>query len=300
MPKYKAKIERFFRTLKQSFFQTLPGGTSSDPRRNEAFGAQEGARLTLEELRERTFKWVLDVYHYRQHGGLGGRRPIDLWTEGLRKRGGLPLPPPEEKLLPLFGDVVPRCLSDKGIEFEGLFYNDGEDGHVRRIRNQKTAVDKHRIRVDPHDIRNLWVEDPEQRQWVKIPCLTEEDITITHPSGARVGASLYQWQQATELAKARANAEAQVGFPDLVRALRDLFDDTIAVANRPRARRAAQRLRASAKHPYAVPASANSASPAPLPEPDVPLETPSPAPDADELDALSRQYEAAFKLTPNA
>lgn len=296
MPKYKAKIERFFRTLKQSFFQTLPGGTSSDPRRNEAFGAEHGARLTLEELRERTFKWVLDVYHYRQHDGLGSRRPVDLWMEGLRSRGGLPLPPPEEKLLPLFGEVVSRSLSDKGVEFEGLFYNDGEDGHIRRLRNQRAAVPKHRIRVDPHDIRNLWVEDPEQRQWVKIPCLNEETITVTHPSGARVGVSLHQWRQAAELAKSRATAEAQLRFPELVRALRDLFDDTIAVANRPRARRGAQRIRKSADRPYEVPASVMAVSPAPPSESDAPLETPSPPPDTDMLDALSKQYEAAFKL----
>ena len=65
----RGKIERFFRTLQESFLPQLRFEPATD----------------LEELNRRLWHWIENVYHRRAHAALGGKTPLERFS-GVRLR----------------------------------------------------------------------------------------------------------------------------------------------------------------------------------------------------------------------
>ena len=72
-PQGRGKIERFFRSLRQQFLANL------DPQRT----------LSLEDLNQRLWVWIEQVYHRSEHSGLG-TTPLLRWQRDIEHIRQLP------------------------------------------------------------------------------------------------------------------------------------------------------------------------------------------------------------------
>ena len=100
----RGKIERFFRTVRESFLVDLAADTS----------------LTLESLNEHFSFWLREAYHHRHHAGIDSR-PLDRYqisvTQFPRKRAS------EERLAEFFMNRLERKVkNDSTISINGIIY----------------------------------------------------------------------------------------------------------------------------------------------------------------------------------
>jgi transposase InsO family protein len=116
-PQGRGKIERFFRSLREQFLTNL------DPQRT----------LLLEELNQRLWVWVEQVYHRSEHGGLG-TTPLLRWQRDIESVRQLP---PATDLRRLFFYRLNRLVRrDSTFKLRGQFYEapsslEGETVEVR-------------------------------------------------------------------------------------------------------------------------------------------------------------------------
>jgi putative transposase len=102
-PEARGKIERWFRSVREQFLANL------DPRRT----------LSLQELNQRLWAWIEQVYHLCQHGGLG-TTPLLRWQRDIEHIRQLP---PSTDLRRLFFYRVARLVRrDSTFLLRGHFY----------------------------------------------------------------------------------------------------------------------------------------------------------------------------------
>src|SRR5215472_14316941 len=102
-PQGRGKIERFFRSLREQFLANL------DPQRT----------LLLEELNQRLWVWVEQVYHRSEHDNLG-TTPLLRWQRDIESVRQLP---PATDLRRLFFHRLKRLVRrDSTFKLRGLFY----------------------------------------------------------------------------------------------------------------------------------------------------------------------------------
>ncbi|MEK4122330.1 Mu transposase C-terminal domain-containing protein [Lysinibacillus sp. FSL K6-0102] len=137
IPRGRGKIERFFLTVNQLFLQDLPGYLGNQT---------TSSLLTLNELNEKLFNFIIYNYHHRVHGTTK-KEPIQAWNN----YGFLPnMPESMESLdLLLLNVAKPRKVHSDGIHFQGLRYIDTNlAAYVG-----ETVI----IRYDPRDIAEIRV-----------------------------------------------------------------------------------------------------------------------------------------------
>ena len=116
-PQGRGKIERFFRSLREQFLANL------DPHRT----------LSLEDLNQRLWVWIEQVYHRAEHGGLG-TTPLLRWQRDIEHVRQLP---PATDLRRLFFYRLNRLVRrDSTFKQRGQFYEapsqlEGETIEVR-------------------------------------------------------------------------------------------------------------------------------------------------------------------------
>ena len=128
-PQGRAKIERWFGTVRRSFLKRI-----------------DSNRLpSLEELNRLLFAWVEGEYHIEPHRGLDGQRPLDRWigsSEGVR-----PLPR-EVDLDDLFLNELERRVGKDGVfTLNGKSFEAGPLFIGQRIK----------VRFDPFNLRRVFV-----------------------------------------------------------------------------------------------------------------------------------------------
>jgi putative transposase len=114
-PRGRGRIERFFGTLNQMLLSDLPGYTPSK-------GSERGKpQLTLPAFETQFLKFLLDLYHVREHGDTK-MPPQARWEAG----GFLPQMPESLEQLDLLLLTVPkgRKVRSDGIWFLGMRYID--------------------------------------------------------------------------------------------------------------------------------------------------------------------------------
>lgn len=122
-PRYKGTVERFQKTINHGFVQTLPGTNFSSPKERGDYDSEAHAILTLEELRELLYKWIVEVYSQDYHRGIQAA-PLQRWRE-LEKIQAPVLPRHPEVLDVVTRPLEQRTLSAKGIEINSQFYQCG-------------------------------------------------------------------------------------------------------------------------------------------------------------------------------
>ncbi|MEJ0050136.1 MAG: hypothetical protein WDN02_02780 [Methylovirgula sp.] len=205
----KGKIERWFRSLEERIFHTIPGTTFSNVVARGDYDSEEAAVMTLVQARWITAKWIVDVYHQKQHSKTG-EAPADRWKRGILACGEK-LPPPKGLLVPLTGMVIPATLSREGIKFKGLVWNSNAFSLLRtRIGTDANVL----ARIDPLDLQHAHVQDSEKRGWI------EGDLVT---SCVEAGLTLHQYEVIRKRARELREPDED-RLESLSRARREIFD----------------------------------------------------------------------------
>jgi putative transposase len=121
----KGKIERFFRTLQESFFAELSFEPAAD----------------LELLNRRLWSWIENVYHRRNHAALEGKTPLERFC-GVRLRA---LP---ENWQALFYERISRRVRlDATVSLEGKLWEVPVHLRGRQVELRRDPFDPGRIEV---------------------------------------------------------------------------------------------------------------------------------------------------------
>lgn len=128
-PQGRAKLERFFGTVRRSFLKRVDCSRL----------------LSIDDLNRLLFAFVEGEYHVQPHRGIGGETPIDRW---VKQSGGIrPLPPALDLDLLFLEETTRRVRKDGTILLHGKVFEPGP-----LLIGQKVTV-----RFDLFDLRQLRV-----------------------------------------------------------------------------------------------------------------------------------------------
>lgn len=177
MPTAKAKLERWFGTLKTRL-RTIPG-TLIDPKRAVELDYDPVAEacLTLPQLRKIIARFVAE-YNSTPQKSLDGRSPAEVWAAHARRRA-LPVFEDRARLARIIGRTATALLTRNGIEKFRLRWRDavkcgrlldnmaGTDKAYER--NSGDLVVEVRIRWNPGNLDAIQVFDEVDREWIELP-----------------------------------------------------------------------------------------------------------------------------------
>lgn len=166
-PWYKGAVERFIGTLNRRLIHKLPGTTWSNPVERGDYPSEKLASLTLHELRQLVFRWVVVDYHNTRHHELG-ETPLQCWTRLVDEH---PVPPlPQSLSLEIeTGLAFVRTIHDSRIGVKGLLYHHPYLIHLQQKLPGKPKV---MLRIDPEDVTQAYIYDPLNKALIKLECLT--------------------------------------------------------------------------------------------------------------------------------
>ncbi|MEQ6334726.1 Mu transposase C-terminal domain-containing protein [Sphingobium sp. MK2] len=201
MPWLKGAIERVFQTIGVQVFSHEEGTTLS--RTLDLYDPVARARLSLEEVRQRILKWIVDDYHHHVHDTLRCT-PYERWRELTELYPVRPVPD-FDHIVRLTGETFFRRISNIGIQYEGLLYADR--GKLEPLLARRGGLEKDwEIRYDPYDLGEIWLLDDDRGEWLMIPCV---DQSVSR------GISKYQHKIHRALARRSLPKDAPVTIADL-------------------------------------------------------------------------------------
>lgn len=162
-PNYKGSVERFIGTLNGRVSHRIPGTTFSNIKQRGDYDSVKEARITLSDLKELITYWIVSIYNQTTHKSTQ-RTPHKMWIAGLDRVEPI-LPESKEKLDLILTSEDKRVLTEKGIEFKGLFYNSAELSFFRRFKRSSNKV---KFRYDKEDIGFVWVYDEFNGNYLKV------------------------------------------------------------------------------------------------------------------------------------
>jgi len=173
-PWLKGGLERLFKTMKLQIFSYREG--TSAWRALKHYDGRAKTQMTFGELKAELLRWVVDRYHFTDHGGIG-MCPDSRWQMELETHGP-PRPVGEfADLRRLFSKTEPRSIQNGGIEVDGLLYNSELLAELRG----RGGSNKWDVMFDPFDLRSIFLHDPQagatQDSWLEIGC-TRPDLSV--------------------------------------------------------------------------------------------------------------------------
>jgi transposase InsO family protein len=149
-PRSRGTIESFFRTFKR-FCRMFTGQAFSNVVEKGDYPAEQMASLVVEDLERLLIRFIVDSYHHRPHGGLGGQLPYEAWKEATND-----LDPPPDHIQRQIAFGIPlhdRAISAAGIRYLHVDYKHSKMGVLHGLigRGRLTVV------VDPHDMGAILV-----------------------------------------------------------------------------------------------------------------------------------------------
>ncbi|MHA3024352.1 helix-turn-helix domain-containing protein [Mycobacterium sp. BMJ-28] len=169
----KGPVERFFRTVRQSFLQELPGYKGPDVS-SRGLDPERDAFFFLDELEALLREWVACVYHRRAHDGVGEvglwklkMSPAQMFEHGIARAGYIEVPR-DANLAYGFLKVQWRTIQHYGIEIDGRVYRG--PWLTGYAAGEKSNFTEHNgqwpFHVDPNDIRYIYFYDLKNtREW---------------------------------------------------------------------------------------------------------------------------------------
>jgi transposase InsO family protein len=173
-PTDKPTVERFFRTLRQSLLERLPGYKGPDVNSRGEHPERE-ARYFARELEQIIREWIGNIYHRTQHEGLVVPElpdvklcPAEMFALGWVAAGGLFLPSHRE-LVYEFLRVEWRTIQHYGVEIDGRRYNGAALNRYRNRRSEYTSQKgQWPFHVDASDVRFVYFRDPGEGHWHRL------------------------------------------------------------------------------------------------------------------------------------
>jgi putative transposase len=156
MPKDKAKLERFWRTLGNYLAKKLPGATFDTKIMKDLGYDPTKQRVVLATAFRDCLAEAIAFYNIQMNDGIGAQ-PARLWEKEVAKWGAPPVIRDDGRIDQLMGKVVERTLTPAGIELlKGLTYNEspgvGADSLLSRLSGKRQKGRTVRIRA-PKRIR---------------------------------------------------------------------------------------------------------------------------------------------------
>lgn len=195
-PTDKPTVERFFRTLRESFLQHLPTYKGPDVY-SRGKDVESQAFLYVGELELLIREWVGTVYHRTRHAGLhvpenpgASFSPLEMYEVGIARCGALSVPT-RPGLAYEFLHAHWRTIQHYGVEVRGQRYNGPGLNMYRNRRSSFGGVNagKWPIMVDVHDVRHAYFQDPDTEAWHRSETrerggssTSERTIECLHPS----------------------------------------------------------------------------------------------------------------------
>lgn len=168
-PQYKGRVERFLGTLNRQVSQRIKGTTFSNIAERNEYDSTNNASITLANLKNIIYMWLVDVYSQSIHSSLNAT-PIDVWLKGLTHIEPR-LPADRESFEILCCKEYERKISHNGIIFKRLFYNSESLKMLRVFQGNKSKV---RFRVNYENLSSIYVYNPIDNLFISIPCTTPD------------------------------------------------------------------------------------------------------------------------------
>lgn len=181
-PTDKAQVERWFRTLRESLLEALPGYKGPDVH-SRGDDPEGEAFYFVDELEQIIREWIVEVYHRRPHRGLVVAEapairlsPRDAFEHGLARAGRLRLPSVSGQLYD-FLPVVWRRVQHYGVDFRRLQY---DAACLDRARHRSCPLPdsgaRWPFRYDPDDLSALFFQDLESGEWHEVPWKRRDEL----------------------------------------------------------------------------------------------------------------------------
>lgn len=213
----KGPVERYFRTLRESLLQALPGYKGPDVH-SRGLDPESDAFFFLDELEAIVREWTAVVYHHRQHDSLVDAHlpslrlsPAMMFEHGMARAGYIEVPR-DPDLAYEFLRTRWRTIQHYGVEIDGRRYNgpvlkryeNSTSGYGGKAKGRWPFLD------DADDITRVYFRDPDDRQW--------------HTLWWEHAPSLEMPLSEEALAFARRLAAANYTYPDDKLAVADLLE----------------------------------------------------------------------------
>ena len=180
-PWFKGKVERFFRELNGGIAHKSPGTSFSNIFEKGDYDPKKHATIRYSILKPLIHKWIVDVYHQREHSALQ-TSPFEMWSNNISD-DQIPLPDDLDFLGTTLGKSDTRTLSHQGIEYDRIFYTSDELMNLRRNRGENFKVD---IRVDDSDLGEIKVICPDTGEIISAQAGCREYATGTSRSQHKI------------------------------------------------------------------------------------------------------------------
>lgn len=184
-PWFKAVVERqILETCRQL---PVPGRPQRPGRHPDPIDPRTSACITFHDLCTCILKWVVDVHPFAVNDRKV-ERPIDLFLEGLDRCPAPAFVDQFSSLEILAGLTKTATVDHSGIVFEWLQYG-GED--LRRLRQAIGTKFKTTCKIEPYDLGHIFVQDPRDNTWIKVPAKDREyarGLTLTQHRSIRAAA----------------------------------------------------------------------------------------------------------------
>ncbi|MBV7297276.1 Mu transposase C-terminal domain-containing protein [Enterovibrio paralichthyis] len=169
-PWLKPFIERSFGILNQTLLDTIPGKTFSNVLEKGDYDAANKAVMKFSTFVEELHRWIIDV-HNAKADSRNNRLPNLYWRQSVKT-----LPPPRlpvkdsKQLSIIMGLLDKRKLTEKGLQYEDLFYRSQAlaDYRARFPQTKESAMKT--IKVDPDDMSRIFVFLEELDGYIEVPC----------------------------------------------------------------------------------------------------------------------------------
>lgn len=186
-PWLKGVVERLFRTFNTQVFDLVDGKARHERNALEPYNAARHATWTLDELSYEIVHFIVDVYHVTRHPRIDAT-PLARWRE-LTALKAVRIPPSADLIIALTGEVWRKRIGAKGVNLDGLTYNDR--ALFTEIRAERGGSEElWDFRRDPFDIGQIHFLY--KGIWRHVPCTTPQ---------AAVGVTRFQHRMHVAMAK---------------------------------------------------------------------------------------------------
>lgn len=182
-PNDKPFVERFLRTFNYGLIHKLKGTTLSKAHKRIGFKPEDDAVLTLEELDRIIHVWICNKYHVKEHRGLDGRAPIEVWRHMAKAN------PPQLKMNAAdidieFSEITSSRVQSYGIDLNTFVYRSPQLLLLRRVLPANPVV---HVKWPRNDVGYIWVWDSVGDQYIKVQNTEPEyaGLTLDQAKAAR-------------------------------------------------------------------------------------------------------------------